>query len=79
MGYTGSATLKHLRERAEAEAEKLHELSLDGVVTPFNQALVALGVGDRARAVSLLEQAHATDSQWLGWLRNDRRLGAARE
>ncbi len=60
------------RERAEAEAEALKELSLDGVVTPFNQALVALGLGDHALAISLLEQAHATDSQWLGWLKNDR-------
>jgi len=60
------------REGAEAEAEELKELSLDGVVTPFNQALVALGLGDHARAVSLLEQARAMDSQWLGWLRNDR-------
>jgi hypothetical protein len=47
-------------------------MSLDGIVTPFNNALVAVGLGDYPRAVSLLEQAYALDSEWLGWLRNDR-------
>jgi len=35
-------------------------------ITSFNLALVSLGLGDHARAVSYLEQAHASDSQWLG-------------
>jgi len=60
------------RTRALAELDDLKDMSLDGVITPFNSALVALGLGDFARAVSLLEQAHALDSQWLGWLGNDR-------
>jgi hypothetical protein len=47
-------------------------MSLDGQVTPFDSAVVALGLGENARAVSRLEQAYALDSQWLGWLRNDR-------
>jgi serine/threonine protein kinase/tetratricopeptide (TPR) repeat protein len=60
------------RTRAAAEAEELKKLSLRGTVTAFNLALVALGQGDRARAISYLEQAHASDSQWLGWLKYDR-------
>jgi serine/threonine protein kinase/tetratricopeptide (TPR) repeat protein len=60
------------RDRALAEVEDLTAMSLNGVVTPFDNALVALGLGDYPRAVSLLEQAYALDSQWLGWLRNDR-------
>jgi serine/threonine protein kinase/Tfp pilus assembly protein PilF len=60
------------RDRALAEVEDLTAMSLNGVVTPFDHALVALGLGDYPRAVSLLEQAYALDSQWLGWLRNDR-------
>jgi len=60
------------RERALAEVDDLRKMSLDGNITPFDNALVALGVGDDARAVSLLEQAYAMDSQWLGWLKNDR-------
>ena len=60
------------RAHARAELEDLKKMSLRGSVTPFNLALVSLGLGDRARAVSYLEQAYAADSQWLGWLKGDR-------
>ncbi len=60
------------RARATAEIEDLKRGSLPGAVTAFNLALVALGQGDSARAVSYLEQAYASDSQWLGWLKGDR-------
>ena len=60
------------RARAQAELEDLKKLSLRGAVTSFNLALVSLGLGDHARAVSYLEQAHASDSQWLCWLKGDR-------
>jgi len=60
------------RARALAELEDLKRKSLRGSVTPFNLALVSLGLGDHARAVSYLEQAHASHSQWLGWLKGDR-------
>jgi hypothetical protein len=60
------------RSRALAELEETRKMSLRGSVTSFNLALVSLGLGDHARAVSYLEQAHASDSQWLGWLKCDR-------
>ena len=60
------------RARAIAEAEDLKKKSLRGSATPFNLALVSLGLGDRARALDYLEQAYAADSQWLGWLKLDR-------
>ncbi len=60
------------RARALAELEELKKLSLRGSVTAFNMALVSLGSGDHARALSYLEQAYASDTQWLGWLKNDR-------
>jgi eukaryotic-like serine/threonine-protein kinase len=60
------------RTRALRELEELKRISLRGSVTAFNLALVSLGLGDHARAVSQLEQAHAADSQWLGWLKGDR-------
>lgn len=60
------------RATAMAEAEDLKKRSLRGVVTPFNLALVSLGLGDRARALDSLEQAYAADSQWLGWLKLDK-------
>jgi tetratricopeptide (TPR) repeat protein len=60
------------RVRAEAELEELRKLSLGGSVTPFNLALFALGQGEHGRAISYLEQAYASDSEWLGWLGHDR-------
>jgi Flp pilus assembly protein TadD len=54
------------RVRAEAEVEDLKTLSPRGSVTSFNLALVALGQGDHARAVSYLEQAYASDTR-SGW------------
>ena len=57
---------------ALAELEDLKKRSLRGSATPFNLALVYLGLGDRARALDYLEKAYAADSQWLGWLKNDR-------
>jgi len=33
---------------------------------------VYIGLGDRERALDCLEQAYGSDSQWMGWLTNDR-------
>lgn len=60
------------RARAAAGLETLEEKSLRGTPTAFNLALVHLGLGAHARALDLLERAHATDSEWLGWLGLDR-------
>jgi serine/threonine-protein kinase len=60
------------RARGMAEFEDLKKKSLRGVPTAFDTALVHLGQGDHERALGYLEEAHAADSQWLGWLRNDR-------
>lgn len=58
------------RAQALAELEALREES-GGEVTPFNLALVYLGLGDHARAIQELERARAADSQFLGWLGKD--------
>ncbi len=60
------------RAGAAAGFEALKKKSLRGVPTAFDLALVHLGVGDHARALSELERAHATDSEWLGWIGLDR-------
>jgi TolB-like protein/Flp pilus assembly protein TadD len=60
------------RAAALAELEDLKKKSLHGSVAPFSMALVSLGLGDRARAMDYLEKAYAADSQWLGWLKNDK-------
>ena len=57
---------------ARTEVEELKKRSLRGKVTAFNMALASLGTRDRARAMDYLEQAVAEDSQWFGWLRNDK-------
>jgi serine/threonine-protein kinase len=60
------------RAHAMAELEDLKKMSPQGQVLPFNMAIVSLGLGDRARAVDFLERAYASDSQWMGWLKQDR-------
>jgi tetratricopeptide (TPR) repeat protein len=69
LGYAYGATGD--RVRAEAELAELKSKALRGYVSPFNLALIYLGLGDRDRALSYLEQAYAADSQWLGWLKAD--------
>jgi hypothetical protein len=54
-----------------AEMEELKKGSL-GKVLPFNLALVYLGMGDRQRALDYLEQAQASNSQWMAWLKEHR-------
>jgi tetratricopeptide (TPR) repeat protein len=60
------------RGRALAELEDLKKKSLRGSPTAFDLAIVHLGLGDRARSLDYLEKAYASDTQWLGWLKNDR-------
>jgi len=70
LGYAYGASGD--RVRAMAEMEDLKRRSLHGHVLPFNLALVYIGLGDRERALDYLERAYASDSQWMGWLKNDR-------
>ncbi len=60
------------REAALATIEELRKKSLHGEVAPFNLALIHLGLGERERALDLLEQAAADDSQWMMYLKVDR-------
>jgi hypothetical protein len=43
------------RAHALSELANLKKMSPDGIVSPFNMALVNLGLGDRARAIDNLE------------------------
>jgi serine/threonine protein kinase len=70
LGYAYGASGD--RTQAMAEMKDLKNKSLHGSVQPFSQAIVYLGLGDRARALDFLERAYTSDSQWLGWLKNDR-------
>jgi tetratricopeptide (TPR) repeat protein len=60
------------RARALATIEELKKKSVHGYVPPFNLAIVHLGLGELERAMDLLEQASADDSQWMMYLKLDR-------
>jgi len=60
------------KARALATIEEIKKMRVDDFVPPFNLALVYLGMGDHARALGYLEQASATDSQWMMYLKVDR-------
>ena len=60
------------RNAALAAIEELKKKSINGYVPPFNLAIIHLGLGDRDRALDLLEQASADDSQWMMYLKIDR-------
>jgi TolB-like protein/Flp pilus assembly protein TadD len=60
------------RDRALATIEALKKKSVHGSVSAFNLALIHLGLGELDRAMDLLEQASAADSQWMMYLKIDR-------
>jgi TolB-like protein/Flp pilus assembly protein TadD len=60
------------RDRALGTIDALRKRSVRGYVPPFNLALVHLGLGDLDRAMDLLEQAAADDSQWMIYLKVER-------
>jgi tetratricopeptide (TPR) repeat protein len=60
------------RARALATMEELKKKTVHGYVPPFNLAIVHLGLGELDRAMDLLKQASADDSQWMMYLKLDR-------
>jgi TolB-like protein len=60
------------RARALGTIEELKKKAVRGYVPPFNLAIVHLGLGELDRAMDLLEQASADDSQWMMYLKVDR-------
>jgi TolB-like protein len=77
LGYAYGVAGK--REAALATIEELKKKSPNGQVAPFNLAIVHLGLGDRKRALDYLEQAAATDSQWMMYLKIDRIFDTLRD
>jgi class 3 adenylate cyclase len=59
------------RVKARTMIDELNRRSLRGYVTPFNEAIVYLGMGNRERALDDLEKAYAANSQWMAWLKMD--------
>ncbi len=67
LGYAYGASGD--RVRALATIEAMTQRSPNERVAPFNLALVHLGLGNNAQALTDLEQAQASDTQWLGYLK----------
>ena len=76
LGYAYGASGD--RAHALVQIEDLKKRSLHGYLPPFNLALVYIGLGDRQRALDYLEQAYTSDSEWLGWLKEDHMFDSLR-
>jgi TolB-like protein len=57
--------------RALGTMKELKKKSVHSYLPPFNLAIVHLGLGELDRAIDLLEQASADDSQWMMYLKVD--------
>ena len=70
LGYVYGASGD--RTRARAQIDELNKRALHGYVPPFSLALVYIGLGDHQRALDYLEQAYATHSTWMTFLKMDK-------
>ena len=66
------------RVEARQILDHLRALATQRYVTPYGVALVQAGLGDRSAAFESLEQAVADRSNWLVWLKLDRRFEGLR-
>jgi len=65
-------------EEANKMAAQLLELAKQRYVSPFDLALIYLGLNDRARALDWMEKAHQERSVWMVYLKVDPRLDRLR-
>jgi TolB-like protein/class 3 adenylate cyclase/Flp pilus assembly protein TadD len=70
LGYAYAAAGE--KAKALGMIEEIKKKGVGNFVPPYNLAIVYLGLGDHARALDYLEQAQATDSQWMMYLKMDR-------
>lgn len=61
--------------RALAE---LKQMAREQYVSPFDVALVYIGLGDKEQAFAWLEKAREDQSEWMGWINADARLDPLR-
>src|SRR5689334_16442334 len=53
---------------ARAVLERLAQLSVHGYVSPYQLSLIHLHLGERERALELLQEAHSIRDAWVVWL-----------
>jgi tetratricopeptide (TPR) repeat protein len=66
LGATYAAAGKE--EQARAVLERINQMMVHGYVSPYQRALIHLHLGERERALELLQQAHAIRDAWIVWL-----------
>jgi tetratricopeptide (TPR) repeat protein len=69
IGALGAAYAAAGREKdARAVLDRLAQLSVHGYVSPYQLSLIHLHLGERARALELLQDAHSIRDAWVVWL-----------
>jgi tetratricopeptide (TPR) repeat protein len=53
---------------ARAALQRLDDMSATGYVSPYHRALIHVGLGERKRALELLQEARSINEGWLAWL-----------
>src|SRR6185369_216387 len=53
---------------ARAVLDRLGQLSVHGYVSPYQLSMIYLHLGDRERALQLVQEAHAIRDGWCVWL-----------
>jgi tetratricopeptide (TPR) repeat protein len=66
------------RDEALKILAELKQMARQQYVSPFDVALVHVGLGDKDQAFAWLEKALADQSEWMGWINTDLRLDALR-
>jgi TolB-like protein/Flp pilus assembly protein TadD/tRNA A-37 threonylcarbamoyl transferase component Bud32 len=66
LGATYAAAGK--QQEARAVLERLNQMMVHGYVSPYHRALIHLHLGERERALELLQQAHTIRDAWVVWL-----------
>jgi eukaryotic-like serine/threonine-protein kinase len=62
------------RDEAQGVLQKMNELAKDHYVSPYNVAMVHLGLGDKEQALRWLQKAAEEHSEWFSYLKVDPRL-----
>jgi adenylate cyclase len=69
-GFLGYAYARNgQRDKAMETIGELNHLAAHRFVTPYCQALIYLGLGEKSHAIDWLEKTYEKRSPWVGWLK----------
>ncbi|MEP6924188.1 MAG: winged helix-turn-helix domain-containing protein [Pyrinomonadaceae bacterium] len=72
LGYCYGMTGRHLEARALLG--RINQIACRRYVSPYIRAYLHIGLGEKAEALTLLEEAYEENSLWLVWLNVDMQL-----